>query len=455
MSQDKPEQDFAIAGAGLMGMTLALRLAERGHNVTLYDAAASQGGLASPWQLGEVTWDRFYHVTLLSDSYLRDLLKRLDLDSDMKWVETKTGFYADGKLHSMSNSVEFLKFPPLNLLEKFRLGWTIFYTSRIKNAEPLEKVLVADWLCKISGKGVFEKIWLPLLRAKLGDSYKVTSAAFIWTTINRMYAARRTGLKKEMFGYVPGGYSRVVAKMNQELSRKGVKFVPGHALTNVCSVDSQQVELSFANGEKRKHDNVVLTLPAPLISKICPELGEEEKTRFEAIRYIGVVCASLLLKKPISPYYVTNIIDTWVPLTGVIEMSTIVDRSELGGNSLVYLPRYMDSDDPGFERSDEDFLEEMLSTLEKMYSDFSRDDLVEFQIARARHVMALPTLDYTENLPEMKTTLPGVFVVNSAQITRGTLNVNETIQVAENAMATVLSDEQRRVEPKSPVVASR
>ena len=30
-----------------------------------------------------------------------------------------------GKLYSMSNSVEFLKFPPLSLIGKFRLGATI------------------------------------------------------------------------------------------------------------------------------------------------------------------------------------------------------------------------------------------------------------------------------------------------------------------------------------------
>ena len=37
-------------------------------------------------------------------------------------------------------------------------------------------------------------------------------AAFIWATIARMYAARRSGLKEERFGYVPGGYARVLEK---------------------------------------------------------------------------------------------------------------------------------------------------------------------------------------------------------------------------------------------------
>jgi hypothetical protein len=44
------------------------------------------------------------------------------------------------------------------------------------------------------------RIWLPLLKSKLGDNYRITSASFIWATIARMYAARRSGLKREMFG---------------------------------------------------------------------------------------------------------------------------------------------------------------------------------------------------------------------------------------------------------------
>jgi protoporphyrinogen oxidase len=188
----------------MLGMTLAHRLAQLGRQVTLLEAAPRVGGLTSAWRLGDVTWDRFYHVTLLSDSHLRALLSELDLEQEMRWVETKTGFFTGGKLHSMSNTWEFLAFRPLNLWQKLRLGATIFLASKRKDWRALERVPVAAWLRRWSGRGAFESIWLPLLRSKLGEAYRRTSAAFIWAHINRMYAARRTGLKREMFGYVPG-----------------------------------------------------------------------------------------------------------------------------------------------------------------------------------------------------------------------------------------------------------
>src|SRR6185369_1581003 len=105
------QEHFGIVGGGLLGLTLALRLAQRGKRITLLEAADHVGGLADAWQVGDVTWDRHYHVTLLSDSYLRGILRELDLDREMRWTRTRTGFLADGRLYSLSSATDFLRFP--------------------------------------------------------------------------------------------------------------------------------------------------------------------------------------------------------------------------------------------------------------------------------------------------------------------------------------------------------
>lgn len=437
-SETVEPQRWAIVGGGMLGMTTALRLTEAGHRVTLFEAADGFGGLADAWQLGDVTWDRHYHVTLLSDSWFRTILKELGLDDDMQWVETRTGFYTDGRLHSMSSSLEFLKFPPLSLWSKFRLGLTIFAGSRIRNWRALEGMLVADWLRKWSGKKTFEKIWLPLLRSKLGDNYTKTSAAFIWATIARLYAARRTGLKKELFGYLPGGYSRILDHFTARLESIGVDLRPGHRVSNVAS-DPQSGQLRLtANDTVEEFDQVVLTVPSGLVPRIAPEMADEQKAAHELIEYQGIVCVSLLLKKPLADYYVTNITDGNAPFTGVIEMSTLVDPAEFDGHSLVYLPYYVPQDDEIFNRSDDEIRKLSLEGLSAMYPEFSHDDVVEFKVSRVRRVMAISTLNYSTKLPPMRTSIPGVFVVNSAQIVNGTLNVNETVKLAETAVTDTL-----------------
>ena len=109
---------WGIIGGGIMGMTLALRLSQKGCKVTIYESAEKTGGLASSWEMNGVVWDRFYHVILMSDLNTRKILREIGLENELHWVTTKTGFYSEGKLHSMSNLIELFKFPPLNLLDK-------------------------------------------------------------------------------------------------------------------------------------------------------------------------------------------------------------------------------------------------------------------------------------------------------------------------------------------------
>lgn len=427
-------QRWAVVGGGILGLRLAQLLTRQGHRVTLFESADHLGGLASAWRLGDVTWDRHYHVTLLSDSYLRALLTELGLEQDLVWKETRTGFYTDGQLYSMSNTLEFLRFPPLGWLDKLRLGFTIFYASRIEDWRRLEQIPVVDWLRRWSGPRTLAKIWLPLLRAKLGENYRHASAAFIWAIIARMYAARRTGLKKEMFGYVRGGYARILDHFGAALQAQGVDVRLSSRVARVFRQDQQTI-VEQQSGAHDAFDNVVITAPAPVAERLCEGLSADERQRLQGIRYQGIVCASLLLKQPLGGYYVTNITDDWVPFTAVIETTTLVDRAELSGHCLVYLPKYVTPDDPFFERNDEEIERDFVAALEKMYPHFRRADVLAFRISRVRHVLAISTRGYSRNLPPMKSSVPGLYLVNSAHIVNGTLNVNETLALAERAAA--------------------
>lgn len=433
------QKTWGIIGAGMLGMTLALRLSQKGYKVTIYESAEKVGGLTSSWEIDGVVWDKFYHVILMSDLNTRKILKEIGLEKDLNWVETKTGFYSDGKLYSMSNLVEFFKFPPINLVDKFRLGVTIFAASKIKNWQELEEVSVSDWLIKWSGKRVFEKIWLPLLKAKLGDNYKNTSAAFIWATIQRMYAARKSGLKKEMFGYVSGGYEKINNRFAAYLSKNGVEIKYNSKVKAVKKHLSGKLEIETQD-ESRFFDKVISTLSSKESVKIAESLTDTEKKQHHDIKYLGVICPSVLLKKSISPFYVTNITDSWPPFTGIIEMTALIDKIETKGKHLVYLPRYVNPEDQLFEKNENQLKAFFLNSLFKMYPNLSEDDVHFWGVSKARIVFALPTISYSKKVPAVTTSLENYYIINSAQIINGTLNVNETIQVAETKLKEILKE---------------
>jgi protoporphyrinogen oxidase len=431
------EKNWGIVGGGIMGMTLAHRLSQQGQKVTLFEAAPKLGGLVSSWKIGDTEWDKFYHVILLSDFRTRNILKEIGLEDKIQWIETRTGFYMDGKLHSMSNTIEFLKFPALGLVDKFRLGLTILIASRIKNWKELEKIPVTKWLKRWSGNKTFDKIWLPLLRAKLGDSYERTSAVFIWATIQRLYGARRSGLKKEMFGYVPGGYKRIVETYEQKLISQGVKIKVNQAATAIRTSGGKP-EVCFADNTCEKFDEIIVTLPSGIAAKLCTELKENEIKKLNNIEYLGVICVTVLLDRSVSPFYVTNITDSWVPFTGIIEMSALVDRQNFSGNSLVYLPRYVSPEDPMFGQSDTEIKTYFIENFKRMYP-WVKDSNIKFAgVARAKHVITVAKLNYSEMLPGVKTSMTGVSIINTSHIKDGTLNVNETVRVAETKLEEIL-----------------
>lgn len=440
---------WGIVGGGILGMNIAHRLAIAGHKVTIYEAAPTLGGLAKSWRLGDIEWDRHYHVILKSDRTLRSLLDDLGLEKDIEWRETKTGCYADGKVHSVSNAVEFLKFPPLSLVERVRLGLTVFYASRVKDWQRLENMSVEEWLTRLSGHRTFEVFWLPLLRSKLGENYKKASAAFIWAIIQRLYRARRTGMKREMFGYVSGGYKRVLATYELRLHELGVDIVTNSPVSQVARADVG-VQVKHPGGIST-FDRVLVSTPAPLAARIIEGLAPDEVQRLENVIYQGMVCVSLLLDRPLSGFYVTNLTDD-APFTGVIEMSALVSAEEFNYRTLVYLPKYTVEDDPIVSKSDDEIVAEFTASLREIFPAAVQAEVVASRVSRVRHVLPVSTLGYSKSVPSMTTSDPDIFVVNSSQIINGTLNVNETLELANRVLEVIGAPNKRDSDlPVEPV----
>jgi protoporphyrinogen oxidase len=429
---------IGVIGGGIMGIDIARRLYREGYDVSILEGASEIGGLTTPSRFGDYTWDKFYHVILPDDTLTLGMIKELGLEGELIWNETKTGFFINDRYHSMSNLIEFLKFPALNIIDKFRLGVTILAGSYISNYERLETIPVTVWLKRWSGNKTFNKIWLPLLKAKLGDGYKFTSAAFICATIKRLYGARKSGSKKEVFGFVSGGYSHILESLKTKIKSENINTVTNFKVEKVKQNSDRDLTVTSIDGKEMIFNYVISSLPSFITATVCTDLSDSERESLKNIKYLGVVCVSLLLKKPLSPYYVTNITDDKIPLTGVIEMSALTGTSFFGGNSLVYLPKYVSSDDQMFNLSDETLKENFIGSLKLIQHSLKDEEIIFSQVAKAKFVITLPEMGYSSNLPSFKTSVKNLFVINSSFITDGTLNVNETLKVSATYFPKVL-----------------
>ena len=439
----QPGQSVAVVGGGLLGLTAALRLAQAAAAVTVFEAAAEPGGLASPWTIetptGPVTWDRFYHVTLASDQALRGLLTELELDDEIAWTPTQTGYFAGGTLAPVSSPADFVRLPGLSLWAKARLAATIARGAVARDWRALERTSVERWLTRWSGASTFRRFWVPLLESKLGDSWREANAAFIWATIQRLSAARRAGIGDEQFGAVSGGYARVLTTMTARLGALGATVECGSRVSRVELEpgDRGGVRLTVG-GVTHRFDHAVLTTTPRVAATVCEQLPDRIRDAMTGVRYQGVICASVVLRRSLSPYYLTYLMDD-LPFTAVVEMTTLIPPEWVGGHSLVYLPRYVASDDPWFERPDAEIEAEFLAGLATVHP-IEPDDVLAVRVARAREVFPLPVLRYSETVPAIETGIDGVHLVSSAQIVNGTLNANETVGLAERSIRALVGD---------------
>jgi protoporphyrinogen oxidase len=430
---------WAVVGGGVLGMRLAARLASAGHDVTVIEAAPDLGGLASAWRLGDVVWDKHYHVIVPTDRRTVTLVEELGLSDQLVWRSVPAGCETAGTVLPATTPREVAALPFLSLTAKVRLALTAARAAVLRDPRSLEDTPVVDWLRRWSGRAATDGFWLPLLRSKLGDNVETTSATFIATTLKRLLRARREGgAAGDGFGYVSGGYAVVLNRMADRLAELGVKTRLGHPVTRIVTTPEGLV-VSTADGQDATYDRVVVTAASPVAARMCPELSETERAACSQVTYQGIVCLSLLLAKPLAPYYITYLTEPQ-PFTAVIDMSALLDPGQLDGRGLVYLPRYVRSEDPLLAASEQEIVDSFVPALRQLYPQLTEEDVLAARLSKVRYVLPVPTLGYSRRLPPVRTSVPGLFLASSALIVDGTLNVNETLAVADGALPTLLED---------------
>jgi protoporphyrinogen oxidase len=434
-------KSIGIIGGGITGLTAAFRLLKAGARVTVLEAGAQPGGLATSFDFGPFWWDKFYHCILTSDSSLLGLIDELGLTGELRWTETKTGFFANGKLHSMSSVLEFLRFEPLTLWQKVRLGFGILYAARIRDGKPLEKVLASEWLIKIFGRANYEKMWGPMLKCKLGGCREETSAAFIWTYISRYYSTREKNTsQKEKLGYVAGGYRVVFERLISEIERLGGRMELNASAQRIYSRhQDNSVAVKTSHGEF-VFDRVLATIPNRPFTQATEGLDPAHEEKLKQIKYLGVLCFVLLLKRKLSPYYVLNLTDESLPFTGVIEMTNLVSTQESAGYHLIYLPKYTVPGDPLFESSEEELWNVFRLGIAKIFPDLQDSDIEARFLFRERLVQPVPVLNYSDIVPSMRTNIDGLYLANTTQIINSNLNNNAMVKIADRAVQLVIED---------------
>jgi len=427
-----------IVGGGVLGISLALRLAQAGARVTVVERGPSLGGLAGTFDFGGHEVDRFYHVITPSDQRMIAMAEEVGLGDQLRFTPVGAGFFANGEMHDFNGVGDLLRFSPLSPPARLRLGLFVAQCQVRSSYDKLESIPLETWLRRICGKEVWEKIWKPLLDTRFDGDPSGLPATYLWARTRRMSGARQgKGRGGEEMGHIVGGHQRLIDAMVARAQALGVEARTDAPVTGLATGPDGSVTGVELEGETLEFDLTIPTLQPPALRFLLPEQHRGLLAPYPQ-RWLGCVCPIVKLRQPLMPYYAVNIVEP-TPLTSAVETTQVLGTEHTDGLHLVYLPKYCDPDAPEQSEDDESVYRRFTDYLARLAPGFSRDDVVDWTVQRAKLVEPVHQLrsDDGVRVAPVWPGVEGLALASNAQIYPYLLNGDSVMGFAEDVAGEV------------------
>lgn len=435
---------YAVIGGGAAGCTLAWHLIRNGHDVHVYERERGLGGLASDIPFGNSRLDRFYHHIFTSDTHVQTYLDWVGLSHKLHWCNSSVGFEYRGTLYPFTTPVHLLRFSPLSLLSRLRVGLAVLRMKRRDDYRDLETITAEDFIIREMGESAYRILWEPLLRSKFGECYREVSAVWFWGKVKLRGGTRSKSGAGECLGYLKDGWGQLYQRMGEEIERRGGKLRFSELVTEIRKTAAGLV-VRTRRGSEEEFDRVLVTPSVPTFLSLVPSLPEDYQQAISRIPYQANITMVLGIERSLSPYYWLNITDPQSPFVAVIEHTNLFRDPDYGELIPVYLSRYLRADHPYYQMRLPEVRELFLTHLERLFPAFRRDWVKSFTCSKAEYAQPVIGLHYSEKRPSFDTPLEGLFLCTMVQIYPEDRGMNYSIRIAEDLLCRLGELEQRSI----------
>lgn len=444
------KRSYAILGGGVLGLTAALRLLERGHAVTLIEREAEAGGLASGFRIpgahlgtpaaaaprvpdavpaaDDAVWlDKFYHHLFRSDQAVRALIHEVGLGDDLLWRRPLTVTLRDGAVHQLDSPLSLLRFQPVPLLDRVRMGAGLALLRALPSPTLLEGRTAAAWARRVMGRKAYDAVWGPLFTGKFGAVAEEIALPWFWARLHD---------RTPELGYVRGGFQRFYNRLAQRVRDRGGAIVLG---TQVVGIESRSggitVRTALVADVTATHEwqveRCIATLPTRVLCQLTPQLPEAYRAQYEWGRAYGAHCLIVALDRQLTDSYWMNVNDPGYPFMVLVEHTNYMPLQDYAGHHLVYLGNYRAMDDPLFRMSQDDVLSAFVPHLARINPLFDASWITNSWMFAAPYAQPIVTTDYRTHIPPFDTPVPGLYVANMFQVYPHDRGQNYSVELAE------------------------
>ena len=442
-----------VVGAGVAGLVCALRLGERGHTVDVYERWPGLGGQAATLDVGGgVLLERYYHHWFTSDRHIVELCDELGLGESVEWRPSSVAFFVDGRSRPFTTPVDLLRFSPLSLRSRLRVGFAVLRLQRAgRPVSDYEGETARSWIVREMGAEPWEKLWGPLLRGKFGSRADDISMAWLHGKLTQRRKLEGKEARKEMLGYPGGSFEPLFTVLRDRIEAAGGRVLIDRPVARLRREDGAfAVEAAGAGafrlgldpgrfepeGPAERYDAVVATVPNDVFLALAGDLVDDDyRARLESVEYHTALCLLLELDRPFSRFYWTNIADAELPFVGLVEHTNFVEPDRYGGRRFLYVANYVEPGNDLLALDPDALLDAYTPGLRKVNPGFERGWVRERWRFAEPAGQPIVTVGYHERIPPLRTGVPGLVLANTTQVYPEDRGTNYAVRLGEQAAA--------------------
>lgn len=411
---------IAIIGAGFTGLSAALNLLEKGHEVSVFEKDNFPGGLAIGFEKKEWDWslEKHYHHWFTNDASVLNLAKKINHEVLIK--RPKTSVYVDGKNYQLDSPIALLKFPKIGIIDRIRMGTVIAFLRINPFWKPLEKFNTSSFLKKTMGKKGYEIIWDPQLTNKFGGVGESISLAWFWARIKK---------RTPSLAYPKGGFLEFANHLTKVIESKGGKF---HFNTEVNEIKSEEKISIKTNKKTEEFDKVIVTLPSYFFNKITPGLPLSYQKKLLGLKGLGAINLVLRLNKNFfnDGTYWLSVCDKNSPIMAIVEHTNFMNKKNYNNEHLIYLGNYLPVDHKYFKMEKEEILKEYDSLLKKINPNY-KETIIGVEAFKVPFAQPIIPINYSKMIPTFETPLNNVYLANIQQVYPWDRGTNYAVELGE------------------------
>ena len=444
---------IGIIGGGYAGLTAAYELQKHGYAVTVLEKYGTWGGQAATLPLLDTRIEYFYHHLFGSDSHILSLMDELGIGERLRWIESKVGFYYDGEIFDFVTPFDLLRFKPLNLFNRIKLGLMYLYLQQADDWQRFEQITARDWILRYMGQEIYDKVWGALLRGKFGELADQVSMTWLWGKIKVRGSSRQGATAKEKLAYPLGSFEIITQALVERLTAGGADMRLNQEVIGLRTApdDSRRVTGVVTKKETVPFDVVIATVPGFTFLEIAPPtLDAAYADLLRSIHYQAAVVLLLVSKQSLSRIYWMNIADRTMPFVAVIEHTNYVPPSEYQGRHLLYVSNYLERDDPRYVLKASELFDLYLPYLKQINPDFRADWIEKKIVLRAEAGQPVITRNYSQRIADHRTPIEGLYLANTLQIYPEDRGTNYSVRLGQTISQIVHEDLGERVSGTNP-----